>query len=370
MLLGLCAALFGLAGQTFLVYRSFGGQWSALFCTAADRQLAPVLEGVETYRFQGTYGYDGHFYRAIAYDPLVSYRPAPEVFDDLRLRWRRILLPASAWALSGGRAAWVDNAYRAVVLFSLFAGVAISARWAMLRGLSPGWGLVFLFLPGVVISLERMTVDIVLAALTAAFAYGVTTGDRRWTWTALLLSPLARETGLALTGAWCLVALIERRWRDVLIGGATALPWIGWASYVGANTEAGWVSFITGWPLEGLARRLVMIYPPMTSWFNTTAAVLEHISLTGVCALFGLVAYRLWKQRPPTTLGMAAAAFVAGVGLLSFGGVWTETYAFGRILTPALLLLPAAWPRPSSLLPLLLVLPRVLAQFVPHIIRF
>ncbi|MEZ5361813.1 MAG: hypothetical protein R2748_05555 [Bryobacterales bacterium] len=96
--LAAAVAALALAAQAFTVHRNFGGDWTALFVTSADREL-PISP--EAHRFHETMGYDGQFYRALAHDPLLLH------VDPLlrcRLRWRRILTPALAYSEGLGAA--------------------------------------------------------------------------------------------------------------------------------------------------------------------------------------------------------------------------------------------------------------------------
>ena len=85
------------------------------------------------------------------------------------LRYRRILVPALAWALALGRDSAIHAAYLAVILGFVFLGVYWLARAIESRGRHPAWGLMFVIMPASLVSMDRMTVDVALAALTAGF---------------------------------------------------------------------------------------------------------------------------------------------------------------------------------------------------------
>ena len=356
-----------LGGQAFVVHADYGGDWSALFFLGDDRPTPDLLAGLPGFRHPDTAGYDGQFYRLLAYDPL-QLRTPDEAFDDSALRRRRILTSAAAWAFALGSRQRVDGAYQAVVLLMLGAGVWFACRLAEQSGFSAAWGLLFVLAPGVLVSLERMTVDISLAAATVAFAWGVQSGRRGWVFAALAAAPLFRETGLALTAGWCAWALLERRWKDLGAGVVSALPFVAWAGYVASISGGLRERFLTAIPLSGLVRRTFEPYPdPAVSAKQAVAAGLEHLAIAGVWLLLGTVVW--WAVREGITpLTAAGLCFAAGIAMVGREGMWAEAYAFGRVVTPLALLTAAGRPGRAALLPWALILPRILAQLGTHLL--
>ncbi|HEY1342895.1 MAG TPA: hypothetical protein VGF59_35575, partial [Bryobacteraceae bacterium] len=149
------AALFG--WQFATVHANYQGNWTALFCIGGNFHRPPELNhGV--YVFPDSPGYDGQWYRAVAHDPWM--RAGLWRFVDMPERCQRILLPATAWLMAFGRPEWVDRTYILAVLFFLFAGVWITSEWSAYQKRSPWWGLAFAVLPGTLITMDRMTVDV------------------------------------------------------------------------------------------------------------------------------------------------------------------------------------------------------------------
>src|SRR5262249_5671688 len=148
------------------------------------------------------------------------------------------------------------SAYVVVVLASVFAGAFWLSRYCAASGLSPICGLAFLVVPAVAVSLDRMTVDVALAALCVAFAlYGVAAPSSKIP-AVLLLAPLARETGLVLIAAFALKRLTERRWKEALFASATALPWLAWTAYLRIVLWGDATPWVTLVPFAALAARL------------------------------------------------------------------------------------------------------------------
>src|SRR5262249_17753880 len=143
--------------------------WSGLYNTGAFTRTPPLLANEEIYRFQGQAGYDGQFYHFIAHDPWLRHGSAKFV-DNPRLRWRRILVPALAWILAVGQPDFVDSAYFGVELGFVFLGVWWLSLYLQRHNLPPRFSVLFLAVPAVLISLDRATVDVALAALCVGFA--------------------------------------------------------------------------------------------------------------------------------------------------------------------------------------------------------
>src|SRR4051794_36684730 len=107
--IGCLAAALVLSWQTLRVRYTYGGNWSALFCTGAQYPVPPELEHEHLYRFEDVLGFDGQIYHYIAHDLLPPWRLAAWV-DDPGLRYRRILVPATAFLLAAGGSDRVDTA--------------------------------------------------------------------------------------------------------------------------------------------------------------------------------------------------------------------------------------------------------------------
>ena len=174
LLFALCALLLAWAGQTYAIWTAYDGAVSGLYFVGSERAGRETPSPGDAWIHPNTAGYDGQYYRLIARDPLLQTTPH-EQFDAPRLRWRRILLPAVAWAAALGDPERVDDTYRWTVLLLFAAGLAVSCRLAAELGRHAAWGFVFVLLPANLISLERMTVDGALATIVVLFAYGLGT---------------------------------------------------------------------------------------------------------------------------------------------------------------------------------------------------
>jgi hypothetical protein len=360
--------LIALCWQSLTVRFNRNGNWTALYATGAKQPIPPALLGEDVYRFTDT-GFDGQFYHYIAHDPFVGPETVRYI-DDARLRYRRILVPALAHALALGRSRWIDGAFLLVIHLALFAGSLGVARLARGRGRSPLWGVCFLLVPAVVSSIDRLTVDIALAALCVWFV--------RWAdgppWRlsiVLLLAPLVRETGLLLVAAAALAALLGGRHRRAVLFASAALPALAWWAFVHARTAAQDypLSLV---PLSGILTALThpMAYagkPALIARLNQGA---DALALAGMLAAL-VLAWRPLRSRehgPVAIAGMLFAAMGVAVQRLDH---WQHVFDFGRMYSPLLIVLAAGWlesRRAADVAPTLLMQPRIVLQLGSQIV--
>jgi hypothetical protein len=361
--------------QAATVRFNYGGNWTALFCTGEAHTVPPEL-AARTYIFKASTGFDGQFYRYIAHDPWLQkgwskYQDAP------KLRYRRILVPGLAWLLAAGQSRYIDAAYNSVILFSLFFGIYWLSRYAVFHGRSPAWGLGFLLVPGTLISIDRLTVDIALVALCSGLVWYVRKDSPGRIYLVLVLAGLARETGLLLTGACCLHALWNRRWRQAMVYATAALPallWYGFVATHAAPMHASRGGLVPRWffqyPLVGI---LMKLFQPEHYPFGPLLArgiqALDAIALGGLLLALGLAVWGLrkgrWDQEHWATL-----AFLALTLAVSTPGFWRNVYSYARPFSPLVFLVGlralsggSLW----ALAPILMMDLRVAAQWAPQL---
>jgi hypothetical protein len=374
--LALAAVLGVWLWQLATVHCNYGDDWTALFNTAPGWPKPEFLASEPIYTFPpGAQGYDGQMYHFMAHDPLMR-RGAAAAMDDPALRYRRILVPALAWAVALGRDSAVHAAYFAVILGFVFLGVYWLARAMKMRGRNPAWGLMFALLPASLVSMDRMTVDVALAALAAGFVLysGDVDSNDGSRWKLLLIlacAALARETGFLLTAGYGLFLLSRRRFADLLWTAASALPAIFWYVYVGRRTPIGVVpaqvaSLI---PLAGWVERVA--HPasyPLPHWQAFAAIELDYVALMGVALMLGHAVWLAWSRR---WNARAAAIYIFALAVIFIGSrsVWDDAFAFGRVVTPLIVLLAAEDARPRlAFLPAALIDARIGLNFLRQII--
>ncbi|MEJ5367006.1 MAG: hypothetical protein WHT08_01725 [Bryobacteraceae bacterium] len=342
--LAILAGLSILAWWTAAVEHFYGGRWNALYCTGSSVRMPQWLESRERiYRVLGPVGYDGQWFHVLAHDP-PEFRESARYMDAPRMRCQRILLPLAAWLLAFGKFEWVDPAYFTLMLLWLGAGVWWTARLAELRGAAPLWGLGFLALPSTMSSIDRMLSDGPLAAAAAGFFFLLETGRRRAAWTMAALAPFLRETGLFLSAAACLAALLERKWRSAavwLCAGAPFLLWMYELRDLPGGTSFRWKGVFAS------AIRIVeqsgnYAYAP---WLRILLQGMDLASLAGFLLACALSLRLLWLRRKELS-DLRSRTWITGAlfGAAAFAIVhleprhaWDDFYSYGRVFSPVFL---------------------------------
>ncbi len=357
------------SAQALTVHHNYQGNWTALFQTGDRHPIPRVLESENVYKFDHTRGYDGQFYHYVAHDPLLTKGFSKHV-DDPRLRWRRILVPGLAFLAAGGQQRLVDRAYLGVTLCFVFLGAYWLARYCRLHGVHPAWGLCFLAVPAVAISVERLTIDVALAALCVGFAvYAV---QPSWRLVAVLaLAPLARETGIGLILACGLAGLMKRSWGLTAAALASTLPWLVWlVGFVHPATRPDPFFWLSRYPFKGIFGRTLQLPSQLLAEdAGAWAAAFDYVAVLGMWLALGqaVMVVRSGKLDPAK---LATATYALPVIFVSSFRVWSEAYAFGRVFSPLLIFLGLQAISSRSrwrLLPLGLVALRVAAQLATHL---
>ena len=365
---GLLSAALALLCQTLVVHSEYHGNWTGLFYTGALFQQPPSLAAENIYRFPNSAGYDGQFYHYIAHDPFL--RGGMAQYIDAPYRYRRILVPLAAYALALGRTEFVDRAFVAIVLIFVFLGSYWLSMLLSLYGFDPRWGATFVIIPGVLISIERLAVDVALIALSVALVLYFARAAQLPLYATLVAAPLARETGLLLLVAYVSYLLLNRRWRSALLFGTAALPAVAWYTYAAFHTNRihilRWFSMAPGAPLvQRLLNPTPYTLPPLAAF---AATVLDYVALAGVILAIG-IGYAAVRRLRTGPVEICLLLFAILATFLAAPGGWTDVYAFARWLAPLPLFAALDGIRRKNwlnVMPLLMMLPRVLLQLAPH----
>ena len=327
--------------QFLTVRYNRGGNWTALFCTGQNQRVPPEL-AAGTYRFPNVAGYDGQMYRYVAHDPFFE-RGYQQYVDLPEVRYRRILVPALAFAAAAGSRQWIDASYIAVVGIFVLLGAYWLSRWAWLHGFHPAWGLAFGLTPATLISMDRMTVDGALAALTVGFAYFWKTGAARKLYPLLVLACLTRETGVLLVAGCCISDLLTKRFARSLVWATAWLPALAWYVFVRGHAQAlhagpvipRW--FLTRYVPGMIGRMLQPLHYPFPAPVELLARSLDIAALAGIlCAV--ILAIVLLCARPLSPLSIAAALYAVMAFLLTSVHFWDHCYGYARVFSPLLIL--------------------------------
>lgn len=325
--------------QFLTVHYNRKGNWTALFLTGKLYPAPPDL-APGTYLFPGR-GFDGEMYRYVAHD-LFMQRGNVKYVDGPAQRYHRILVPALAYLLVAGYQPWIDASYIAVIAVFVLLGAYWLSRWAVLMERHPAWGLGFLLVPATLISMDRMTIDVSVAAFTVAFALYWRTGAWTKLFVVLLLSCLARESGIIFVGACCAAELFRRQLLRVVLWGSSALPAFVWYLYIRRAlpepTHLGVPVWFASKPGPGIFHSMHQPpHYPLSPWLETVARFGDEISL-GAILLASILALLYIRARPFDSLAIAAGLFVVLVFLLTNAVYWTDVNGYARVFSPLLLL--------------------------------
>jgi hypothetical protein len=354
----------GFTWQALTVHYNRDGNWTALFLTGSRFPVPPALASEKLYVFPDSAGYDGQMYHYIAHDPLMRHGFA-KFIDSPRLRYRRILLPASAFLMALGQQAAIDKCFIACNLLFLFLGAWWVARYFVLSGLSAFWAVLFVAVPAAVTSLDRLTVDLALTSLAMGFAYYAKIEARWKLYAVLVAAGLCRETGIILIVAYCLSRLLQRRYTQTVFYSTAVLPTVVWYLYVNSRTEA----ILGSWfrvPFSGIATWAMHPFPyQYSAAVNALILGLEYLSMAGVVLACVLAVLMLFRN-PFGPLEIAAALFT-GLAVCFNEGFYQDALGGGRVLSPLLIFLILANAANLSVvwcLPLLMVAIRTWLQLL------
>ena len=367
-IVGALAVLIAIAWQYSTVHCNYQGKWIALFCIGHKWPLPPSLASENPGTVGDDSGYDGVFYHLVAHDPWLS-RGFWQFADNSSLRWRRILIPGSAHILALGMDEWVHPSYIGLNLLFIFAGAFWLGRYAVSHGRRAAWGLAFLLIPSVLVSIDRLTIDTALAALTIGFILYAAEGKYARSLFLLTLCPLSRETGLFLSAGRAWQHIRNREWWKLALTVLSTFPFLLWCLFLLAHTPKDgtpWLSY----PLAGILRRTFHpVQFPITGKWVALACFLDYLALIGVWLALALTVRLVLKRRTGLQEN-CACVFALAVMFLGRADIWAGAYEFGRTLSPLFIILGLLAMREKTttlLLPMLCVLPRIALQFEPQI---
>ena len=367
-MIGLACAALVFLWQWLTIHANYQGKWDALFCTGALLRQPPELAQENIYLFPDSQGYDGQMYHYIAHDPFFR-RGFTMYLDAPRMRYRRILVPLAAHVLALGHDDWVDRAYIGVILLSIFLGGYWLSAFCSMLGYPAAGGLAFLIIPATLISIDRLTVDVALVALCVAFKIYAARESLAGLYLVLAAAALIRETGLLLIAAYAVWLLWNRKFDRAAIFLTSSFPALLWFLVVEVNTEPEPFAIASRIPFQGIVERLLNPYHYHFGGLITAiATLLDYVALGGVLLAVVLAGRLAWRREwGPIQAAIYAFALLA-IFLIS-PGAWTEIYAFGRTLSPLLVLLALFGLSKRNwicCLPLLLVVPRTVIQLAPQ----
>ena len=363
---GLGAALvccvLGLSGQWLAVHYNYGGNITGLFCHGSLYPVPAELAWENVYVFPNSGGYDGQSYHYVAHDPLDRNGIGRGVPDPER-RFNRILVPGLAWLLALGHAQWIDRAFVLVNLAFLFLGAHWLALLLTRIGVNPWWAVLYVVTPPVIISLDRMLLDLALVSLCLGFAVYCKEGASWKIWAILCAAALCRDSGALLVPALAIYLGAQRQWRRALLFATALIPAIAWTLYVRAYMPGGDVFVAGPIPFRGIVDSL--LHPrhyPFSAMAQAGIHFLDGVQFAGLLLAmwYGLRDARRMTQDPV----LAACFLFAVFGICIPPGAYNDAFAGARILGPLLLWQFLRGQRAS----LLLATPRVWLELGPQLL--
>ena len=354
-----CLALW----QALTVHYSYGGNWTALYCTGSLQVVPPALAAERIYRFQGP-GYDGQFFHYMAHDPLFR-RGISAGIDNRKIRSRRILVPGLAYLLAFGQDRYVDAAYIGLIWISVLLG----AYWLTRLGIP---GLYFLLVPAVLIAADRLVVDGVLATCCVGFVLYAREQSKWKLYAVLAAGMLARETGLLLIAAYVIDLAHKRRLKEAVSFATAVLPAVCWYWYISRNAPPDTYRHL--WPslLLPMVRRILHpVAYPFDGFVNALAVLCDLLAILGFLVALLWTVWRLARRAWTPTL-IAAGLFVVLALIISDPDVWADPYGYSRIYTPLVLLAGLHGISVGSHVPgiaMLAMVPRIGLQLGPQIVN-
>lgn len=201
---------------------------------AREATMLPALRG-QPIALSPSGGYDGQYYAQVACDPTLRTLELRTAIDALPYRAQRILVPAVAWVLGGGRPGMVVQVYSVLnvacwlVLAVLLWRLLGADQW---RGLAAWAGV--MFSAGALASVGYSLTDLPALLLFVAAMLAVERSRPRSALAWFAASLLARET--MLVGGWGLLPKAwespSRLWRAGAKLGLAVLPLALWLLYI------------------------------------------------------------------------------------------------------------------------------------------
>jgi hypothetical protein len=239
-------------------------------------------------------------------------------------------------------------------------------------GLHPAWGLAFLLTPAAVTSLDRMTVDVAVAAFTVGFVLFASGGPNWKVFVVLAGATLTKEQATPMVVGYALYLVTQKRLVPAIVALASALPMFAWFLYLkrALPAQPSMLSSMSWIPMAGFVDAILHpVEYPMTPFKNAVGVAFDYVALAGFLIALALTVRLAIRRRWNPG---ASAAYALGISTLALGNrlLWISAYAFGRGLTSLYLLVAieelSAQPW-LGVLPILLIDARIGLNFVSQI---
>ena len=300
----------------WLQVRALGGDWTGLVNTGESSNLRPLIEAelgpVATIERAG---HDGQFSFLIALDPLGT-GPAPDLFDHGAYRYRRILLPA----LGGGFGLFDGEAALAGLILWSAVGMGLATAAIVDLGASFGtrpWVVAgVLANPGVWLSVQLLTPDILALGLALTGVVLWRRGLRFWGVLGLALAALAKDQYLLVAAGLAGWEWFRSHRREaVLLAAGAVTPLAIWSIWLTVTMGEGLT------PRGNFSLPLVGIVSAANGWADTGAKDLTFsliitagLLLAAIVPLFVRSALLRWLTWPWVLVAVLSSTWVWDFG--------------------------------------------------------
>ncbi len=332
---GLAAGLF----LQLLQVRALGGDWTALISAGEASRLLPLIEEeLGPVQVVEGAGHDGQFSYLIARDPLGD-GAAPEAFDHGAYRYRRILYPlfGSGFGLLGPEATlWGLVAWAVIGMGLATSGVVALAThlggrsWAAAGVLAN---------PGVWLSVQLLTPDVLALGLSVTGVTLWVRGQRSWAMVLLAAAALTKDQYLLVALAVAAYSWTQRaRQHGVLLAVSAGLPLLVWSAWLTVSMGEGLT------PRGNLSLPFVGVVGAADGWAASGAKDLTF-SLIAILGLAAAVVVPWWRRnRLVRWLSWSWAALAVS----SSGWVWNLGNNSLRVFAPLLVFAVLAASLPAN----------------------
>lgn len=273
--------------QALYVQAIAPGQWSALFFNGA-KLPHPDLPNFG-YLYPDSNGYDGQWYRLLTLDPLLD-KGLTKYIDDPQFRARRILISAVAGVL--GRESLPASDYWFIAITDLTMALGGLCFIRLAKDYCPPLtaAILYLFIPAVIASTDRMVLD--GQAVAGFLAVLLLFRERRIVPLMIVLTalPLVRESALPVTGGVVLAYLLAKDYRKMFFAAVTGLPTIAWWIYDASRTPPSNATYLLSIPLiPQVIRLFTLIHRPVSPLLNDALYFIDFAAMA--CLLLAFVLF-------------------------------------------------------------------------------
>ena len=286
---------------------------------------------------------------------------------DPSLRYPRILLPGMAHLLALGRPGWIDVSYLLCGLLFLGLGAYWLAQLLARIGVHPLFAALYVAVPGAIISLDRMLVDLAVTSLALGFALYLDS-DKPWKlYLVLAAAALCRETGFLLFAAYAIRLLSLRHYRQIAIFATAVLPAALWTLWVRSAIPGGdTIGPRSLFPVWGMLQ--AVLHPRHYAFSAPVIAVIRTLWWVQLGGIILSIALAFGTLRKLGADAIRNACFLWACFAITFpSSVYDDPFAGARILAP-LLLFQFLQAGRLTRLPLLMVTPRVWLELTPQVL--